>query len=101
MTTRKPSPDELALSEDQIEELKEAFELFDSSGDGLIGASELHVVMQAIGRNMTVDDVGKLIHNIKLQQYEEKGYPSEDPPSDEEEELDFDEFLKLIGEDMI
>ena len=101
MTTRKPSPDELALSEDQIEELKEAFELFDSSGDGLIGASELHVVMQAIGRNMTVDDVGKLIHNIKLQQYEEKGYPSEDPATDEEEELDFDEFLKLIGEDMI
>ena len=45
------------MTEQQIEELTEAFELFDSSGDGLIGASELHVVMQAIGRNMTVDEV--------------------------------------------
>ena len=66
MTTRGPSLEELALSEEQIEELREAFELFDSDGGQTIGASELHVVMQAIGRNMTVEDVGKLIHNIKL-----------------------------------
>ena len=101
MTTKKPSAEDFELSEEQIEELNEAFELFDSSGDGLIGASELHVVMQAIGRNMTVEDVGKLIHNIKLQQYEENGESEPELASDEEEELDFKEFLKLIGEDMI
>ena len=101
MTTKKPSAEDFELSEEQIEELNEAFELFDSSGDGLIGASELHVVMQAIGRNMTVEDVGRLIHNIKLQQYEENGESEPELASDEEEELDFKEFLKLIGEDMI
>ena len=57
--------------------------------------------MQAIGRNMTEADVGKLIHNIKLQQYAENGESEPELESDEEEELDFKEFLKLIGEDMI
>ena len=101
MTEIKPFAETFELSAEQIEELLEAFELFDSSGDGLIGASELHVVMQAIGRNMTEADVGKLIHNIKLQQYAENGESEPELESDEEEELDFKEFLKLIGEDMI
>ena len=101
MTTKKPQPKDFELSPEQTEELKEAFELFDSSGDGQIGAEELHVVMQAIGRNMTVEDVGRLIHNIKLQQYEELGQTEPSLDEDEEEELNFQEFLKLIGEDMI
>ena len=48
MSAAKP----LVLDKEQKEELKEAFDLFDSNGDGKIAARELQVVLQAIGRNM-------------------------------------------------
>ena len=53
------------LSDEMIEELREAFNLFDSGGDGLINASELHMVMQAIGRNMSEEEVKTEIKKIK------------------------------------
>ena len=46
--------------------MQEAFELFDTSNDGKIGAKELHVVMQAIGRDCTVEEVAEMIHKIKV-----------------------------------
>ena len=41
---------QLQLNEEQLEELAEAFELFDRDGDQMIAAKELHVVLLAIGR---------------------------------------------------
>ena len=48
-----------------MSELKEAFDLFDRDGDQMIAAMELHVVMQAIGRNMDLDEVEANIKRIK------------------------------------
>ena len=53
MSAAKP----LVLDKEQKEELKEAFDLFDSNGDGKIAARELQVVLQAIGRNMDLREV--------------------------------------------
>ena len=39
------------LSPEQIEELREAFQLFDNDGDGLITIKELGAVMRSLGRN--------------------------------------------------
>ena len=93
--------EKVELSEKDVEELREAFELFDSSGDGLIAASELHVVMQAIGRNMSLEEVKAEIHKIKQERYALEGMPSSEGTEEEEEELDFQEFIKLIGDEML
>lgn len=53
MSAAKP----LVLDKEQKEELKEAFDLFDSNGDSKIAARELQVVLQAIGRNMDLREV--------------------------------------------
>lgn len=37
--------------------MREAFDLFDRDGDQSIGAEELHVVLQAIGRQMNIEEV--------------------------------------------
>ena len=83
------------MSLDERNELWEAFNLFDSGGDGLINASELHMVMQAIGRNMSEDEVRTEIKKIKKQQRSEQSGSDED-----DEELNFDEFIELISEEM-
>ena len=78
VSQQKLEKKKLELSAEEQEELKEAFELFDSSGDGLIAAEELHVVMQAIGRNMSIDDVKLEIKKIKQERYELQGVPVSD-----------------------
>ena len=61
----KKSKPKKEMSEEERNELWEAFNLFDSGGDGLINASELHMVMQAIGRNMSEEEVREEIKKIK------------------------------------
>merc|ERR1711959_613848 len=43
------------LSEEQIAECKEAFSLFDKSGDGTITTKDLGTVIRALGKNPTGD----------------------------------------------
>ena len=65
MVNRMPTTDQVKLSPEELEELSGAFDLFDKDGDGTIAATELHVVLQAIGRNLTIDEVHKSIIKIK------------------------------------
>jgi Ca2+-binding EF-hand superfamily protein len=39
------------MSSEQIEELREAFQLFDNDGDGFITMNELGSVMRSLGKN--------------------------------------------------
>jgi calmodulin len=41
--------EEIHLSEEQIDEYREAFALFDKSGDGLVNIKEMQVIMRSIG----------------------------------------------------
>lgn len=41
--------EEAHLTEEQIDELREAFALFDKSGDGLVNVKEMQVIMRSIG----------------------------------------------------
>ena len=54
-----------ALNEGEEQELKEAFDLFDEDASGTLGKRELHVVMQAIGRNMEMSEVEANIRRLK------------------------------------
>jgi centrin-3 len=50
------------LTEDQKQELREAFELFDSDKTGSIDMHELKVLMRALGFDVKKPDIIKLVH---------------------------------------
>ncbi len=56
------------ISPEQIEELREAFTLFDNDGDGFISIEELALVMRSLGKNPTEDELSAIIKvNVWLQ----------------------------------
>merc|ERR1711934_888644 len=52
------------LTEDQVAEIKEAFDLFDTDGSGSIDTNELKVAMKALGMDAKSDEIRKLINDI-------------------------------------
>lgn len=52
------------LSEEQLAELKEAFQLFDRDSDGKITVKEFAIVMRALGQTPTEEDIKKYATNI-------------------------------------
>ena len=49
------------MTEEELSELREAFALFDSDGDGAITSSELGNVMQSLGRKLTARQLKEII----------------------------------------
>jgi Ca2+-binding EF-hand superfamily protein len=83
------------LDEETIEQLCQAFELFDVSGDGGIGEEELHRVLTATGRQITLEETKKLIEEIerKAEQTAEPGQTDDGRHG----ELDIHEFMELMA----
>ncbi|KAG7306445.1 hypothetical protein JYU34_009082 [Plutella xylostella] len=52
-------------SEDQLAEFQEAFQLFDSRGDGKIHVAQIGDALRALGQNPTESDVKKCTHHLK------------------------------------
>ena len=50
------------LTEDQKQELREAFELFDANKTGSIDLHELKVLMRALGFDVKKPEVVKMVH---------------------------------------
>merc|ERR1712117_791009 len=57
-----PAKDQ-GFTEDQIEDFKEVFQLFDTKGDGLIQVTQVGDVLRALGTNPTEGEVKKLIQS--------------------------------------
>ena len=73
------------LTEEQIEEFKEAFQLFDKDGDGSITTHELGTVMRSLGQNPTDTELQEMISEV-----DEDGGGS----------IDFTEFLTMMVKKM-
>eukprot|EP00755_Sulcionema_specki_P027523 Sspe_Gene.87925::Locus_59974_Transcript_1_1_Confidence_1.000_Length_672::g.87925::m.87925/K16466/CETN3, CDC31; centrin-3 len=58
---RKPK---FELSEEQRQEIREAFELFDTDKNGLIDAHEMKVAMRALGFDVRKEDVLRLMEEV-------------------------------------
>uniref|UniRef100_A0A669E3V2 EF-hand domain-containing protein n=1 Tax=Oreochromis niloticus TaxID=8128 RepID=A0A669E3V2_ORENI len=71
------------FSEDQILEFKEAFLLFDRTGDGKISYSQCGDVMRALGQNPVNAEVLKVLGNPKAEEMNTKM-------------LDFEQFLPMF-----
>ena len=65
----------------QRQEFKQVFDIFDKSGDGSISADELGIVMQALGQNPTEDELEKMIQEVDV---------------DGNREIEFEEFVMLM-----
>jgi len=73
------------LTEDQIQEFKEAFALFDKDGDGTITTKELGTVMRSLGQNPTEAELHDMINEVD---------------ADGNGTIDFTEFLSLMARKM-
>nr|ACQ58819.1 Centrin-1 [Anoplopoma fimbria] len=60
---KKPGPKQ-ELSEEQKQEIKEAFDLFDTDGTGTIDVKELKVAMRALGFEPKKEEIKKMIADI-------------------------------------
>ncbi|KAK8888999.1 Centrin-1 [Tritrichomonas musculus] len=52
------------LSEEQRQEIREAFDLFDTDGSGSIDAKELKVAMKALGFEPTKEEIRRMINDV-------------------------------------
>ncbi|CAG9569009.1 putative centrin [Leishmania major strain Friedlin] len=52
------------LSKDQLEEIREAFDLFDTDGSGTIDVRELRVAMRALGFEPRKEELQQLINSV-------------------------------------
>ena len=69
------------LTEEQKQEIKEAFDLFDTDGSGTIDAKELKVAMRALGLDAKKDEIRRMINDID---------------KDGSGTIDFNEFLGMM-----
>ena len=75
------------LSEQQRSEIRQAFDLFDSEGQGVIDATALKVVLRALGFEPRKEEVRAMIASVGKSENKE-GF------------IDFNEFLELLQQKM-
>eukprot|EP01065_Artemidia_motanka_P021933 TRINITY_DN2614_c2_g1_i1.p1 TRINITY_DN2614_c2_g1~~TRINITY_DN2614_c2_g1_i1.p1 ORF type:complete len:151 (+),score=27.77 TRINITY_DN2614_c2_g1_i1:108-560(+) len=73
------------MSQDQIQEFREAFLLFDSDGSGSISVDELGEVMRSVGQACSDDEIQRLIKEADM---------------DNNGVIDFPEFLTIMAHRM-
>ena len=69
------------LTEEQKQEIKEAFDLFDTDGSGSIDAKELKVAMRALGFEPKKEEIQKMISDVD---------------DDGSGTIEYEEFLKMM-----
>jgi len=74
------------LSEDEIEEIREAFNLFDTDGSGTIDPKELKAAMQSLGFEAKNQTIYQMIGDID---------------KDGSGSIDFEEFLDMMTAKMV
>lgn len=73
------------LTEDQINDIREAFSMFDQDGDGTISTEELRLVMTNLGQTVSDGDIKEMLGDID---------------TDAEGNLDFESFKKIMSQTM-
>ncbi len=78
---RKPKTVKKALDEEELEEIKEAFHLFDADGTGSIEVRELKAAMRALGFQIKKAEIRQMLVDIDKQ---------------EAEAVDLDDFIEMM-----
>jgi calmodulin len=74
-----------SLSAEQIQEFRQAFDIMDRNGDGVITVDDLATVMRAIGQSPTHGELEDMIREVD---------------ADGNDNIDFTEFLALMSRQM-
>jgi Ca2+-binding EF-hand superfamily protein len=74
-----------ALSAEQIQEFRQAFDIMDRNGDGVITVDDLAAVMRAIGQSPNHQELQDMIREVD---------------ADGNDNIDFTEFLALMSRQM-
>merc|ERR1711976_538838 len=82
---RKKTGPKPELTEEQKQEIREAFDLFDADGTGTIDAKELKVAMRALGFEPKKEEIKKMIQDID---------------KDGSGTIDFNDFLTMMTQKM-
>lgn len=77
----KPKGRHLGLAPQKKQEIKEAFDLFDTDGSGTIDAKELNVAMRALGFEMNDQQINQMIADVD---------------KDGSGAIDFEEFVNMM-----
>ncbi|XP_022031730.1 probable calcium-binding protein CML20 [Helianthus annuus] len=77
----KPSGSRHRLTTQMKHELREAFDLFDADGNGIIDAKELNAATRALGFEMTKEQIDEMMVEVD---------------KDESGAIDFDEFVYMM-----
>ncbi len=72
---------ELDIPESEIEEYREAFNLFDKDGSGAISEVEFYKVLKNLGQNVTKEEVGAIVRDLD---------------QDNSGEISFEEFITYM-----
>ena len=80
------APKKPGLSGDEVEEIRQAFELFDTNGTGMIDPKELKAAMQSLGFDTKNPTIYGLIADLDT------------PDSEKAGGIDFDTFINAINE---
>jgi centrin-1 len=81
MPARRAKKDNNGLSEDQKNEIREAFDLFDADGGGTIDTNELKVAMKALSLDPSDEELAKMVSEVDI---------------DASGTIDFSEFFKMM-----
>uniref|UniRef100_A0A7S3CYJ2 EF-hand domain-containing protein n=1 Tax=Palpitomonas bilix TaxID=652834 RepID=A0A7S3CYJ2_9EUKA len=79
--SRKIRPEEIELSEEELRDIRESFELFDADGSGAIDFQELKVAMKMMHYNLTTNELKKFFERVD---------------GDGSGEIELDEFVLLM-----
>merc|ERR1711988_440295 len=83
---KMPTEGEATFTDEQKEEFKQAFYAFDDDGGGTIGKEELAQLLDALGENLTDEEVGAMMREVD---------------QDGSGVIDFDEFLGMMKKKMM
>merc|ERR1711966_384508 len=74
-----------SLTDEQKQELREAFDLFDTDGSGAVDFEELHTAMKALGFEPKKEEIAKMVKEMD---------------KDGDATVDFEEFCIMLAEKM-
>ena len=78
------------LTDDQKQEIKEAFDLFDSEGTGTIDVNDLKVALRALGFEPSKKEIKQLTDNLQ------NDNQMKDDENDKAKTIDFNDFLEIL-----
>ena len=93
---KKSAHQKFHLREEQLAELKQAFDVFDTDGTGLIGVKDLRVAFRALGFEPTKHELTRLMNSVAKKNSNLAGTNQ----MRSVESIDFTEFVAIMIEKM-